>query len=86
MQLAKLRQRKGLTQRELAKELSNNKEGIKFSYQSISLYEIGLREPNMKRAKIIADYFGVTLEELFFGTDARKLKAKEGNRDAAQAG
>lgn len=80
MQLARLRQSKGLTQKELAKQLSKNKEKICFSKSAVSLYESGVRFPNLKKAKIIADFFGVTIDELFFGQDANKLKSKERGR------
>jgi len=82
MQLAKLRQSKGLTQQELAKQLSKNEEGVYFSKSAVSLYELGLRSPNWKKAKIIADFFGVTIDELFFGTDAIKLKSKDTHTQA----
>jgi len=77
MQLARLRQNKGLTQQELAKQLSKNNEKIYFSKSAVSLYELGMRFPNWRKAKIIADFFGVTIDELFFGQGANKLKSKE---------
>lgn len=79
LQLARLRQSKGLTQKELAKQLSKNKEKIYFSKSAVSLYELGLRYPNWKKAKIIADFFEVSIDELFFGQDANELKSKEQN-------
>lgn len=76
MHLAKLRMSRKLTQRELAAYLSLNKENVSFSPAVIALYELGLRTPNVQRAKIMADFFGVSIEELFFGPSAHDLKAK----------
>lgn len=55
--LKRLREEAGLTQEELAKKCSMQK-------QSISRYETGAREPNIRTAKIIADALGVKLELL----------------------
>lgn len=75
--LSILRDEKGLTQRQLAIELSKNRENLSFSHATIALYERGLRTPSLKRAKVIARYFGVPVESIIFGNDAYELKAKK---------
>ena len=62
--LTDLRLSKNLTQRQLAHELSLS--GTKFSQSAIALYEAGLRNPSIKRAVIIARYFNVPVESIFF--------------------
>lgn len=51
------RQKKGLTQKELA-ELLN------IDYQTISKYEIGANTPSLERAIEIAYVLGITIDEL----------------------
>ncbi|AEE91170.1 Helix-turn-helix domain protein [Tepidanaerobacter acetatoxydans Re1] len=67
--LAMLRNSKGLTQRDLANEL-----GV--SPSTIAMYEIGERTPGLKMAKIIADFFGVGIEYIFFTAGAYEKEAK----------
>ena len=55
--LKELRLEKGLGQVELAKEIGVSK-GV------ISLWENGLREPNMYSLILLAKYFKITLDEL----------------------
>ena len=55
--LKRLREEAGFTQAELAKKCGMKK-------QSISRYETGTREPNIRIAKIIADALGVKIELL----------------------
>ena len=74
--LAELRNGKGLTQRELASKLSSIDPNINFSPAAIALYELGLRTPGLQKAKLIARYFGVPVEDIFFGSDACKEQAK----------
>ena len=75
--LAKLRNSKGLTQKELANAL-----GV--SPSTIAMYEIGERTPGLKMAKIIADFFGVGIEYIFFtiGDHERGAKRRDSQRDA----
>lgn len=74
--LAELREARGLSQRQLAEELSrHNEEGIEFSASSIALYELGLRTPGLKRAKIIARFFGIPVEDIIFGPSACNSQA-----------
>jgi len=65
--LAQLRAQKGLTQRELAPAL-----GITPS--ALAMYEIGLRTPYLKKAKEIAAYFGVPVEQIIFGPEVKTIK------------
>ena len=58
--LAALRTSRRLTQRDVAKQL-----GI--SASAIALYELGLRTPSLQRAKLIAQFFGVPVEDIVFG-------------------
>lgn len=55
-----LRERENLTQVEIAEKLN-------ISPQRYYLYEKGKRRLPVKLAKKLADYYGVTLEEIFFG-------------------
>ena len=55
--LRRLRKQADMTQEELANKCNMKK-------QSISRYETGEREPNIRTAKIIADALGVKLESL----------------------
>lgn len=62
--LRRIRASQGLTATRVAKEL-----GI--SLNSVSQYELGNREPNILTIKRLADYLGVSVDELFEGvTDA----------------
>lgn len=55
--LKKLRIRRGLTQAELAERLGVGK-------STISMYEVGAREPDFKMLEVIADFFGVSVPSL----------------------
>lgn len=55
--LKELRQKKGLTQAQLARVLC-------VSQTMISQYEKGERTPTLKRAKVLAGYLGVSLDDL----------------------
>jgi putative transcriptional regulator len=68
--LAELRKERGLSQRDLAKKL-----GV--SYGAIALYETGKRTPSLKRAKEIADIFGVSVETILFGANVDETKASD---------
>lgn len=60
--LSSLRTAKGLSQRELANALN-------FSVGIIGLYETGKRTPSLKNAKIIANFFEVSLEDISFANN-----------------
>lgn len=59
-----LRKSKGITQRELSKETG-------MSFQSISFYEHGEREPGVKALISLADYFNVSIDYLVGRSDKR---------------
>lgn len=68
--LSELRNKNNLTQKELA-------EALNFSISSVAMYEIGARIPSLKRAKRIANYFKVSLEDInFFNRDAHVAGAR----------
>lgn len=58
--LNELRKNKKITQKELA-------DVIGVSKGAIGMYESGKRNPSLSRARTIAQYFGVALEEIEFG-------------------
>lgn len=55
--LKRLRKSKGITQAELAKDLGVSK-------STISMYEIGAREPDFETLEALADYFNVDMNYL----------------------
>ena len=59
-ELRALRERKEVTQAEVAKN-------INVSQQVYNRYEKGTREPDLATIKQLADYFGVSTEELLYG-------------------
>lgn len=65
--MKELREKKGLTQRQLALEL-----GITETY--VSAIERGVHIPGFKLGKKIADYFGVTIDEMNYFGDSNKGK------------
>lgn len=67
--LAELRKNKKLTQEQLSKLLGISK-------SSIAMYETGQRVPSLSRAKKIAEFFNVSVEEIFFGDVNHVLRAK----------
>lgn len=56
--LKRLRELKGISQKELANELGN------INQQTISNYEVGVREPDIQTLIKLADYFGVSIDYL----------------------
>ncbi|GAB6106841.1 helix-turn-helix transcriptional regulator [Fusibacter bizertensis] len=57
--LSKYRNSKGLSQRDLAKEL-------RVSSSTISMWETDERSPTISKAKEISDYFEASIEDIFF--------------------
>lgn len=55
--MKEIRQAKGVSQVQVAR-------AIKVSRQSYNFYESGKRDPNTETLKLIADYFGVTVDYL----------------------
>ena len=63
--IKKLRKKKNLSQRDLAKE-------INLSPSTIAMYETGKRKPDADKLKQIASYFNVSIDYLLGNTDERK--------------
>lgn len=57
--LAELRKKKGLSQMELA-------EALHVSRQSVSLWENGSTTPAVDRLQLLAEFYGITMDELFY--------------------
>lgn len=74
--LKRLRNNKGLTQAELASALGVGK-------STISMYEVGAREPDFEGLEIIADFFNVPLAELIMDEHFPALTKKD-ERDIAR--
>jgi DNA-binding XRE family transcriptional regulator len=77
--LAELRKENDLTQRELALLL-----GV--SSGAIGMYESGMRNPSLKRARMIANLFGVSSDEIFFKSFANETQAEDHPIDVQRTG
>lgn len=60
--IAELRKKKGLTQEQLAAALN-------ISPQAVSKWETGISQPDTQTLPLIADYFRVSIDYLFYGED-----------------
>lgn len=69
--MSELRRELNMTQEELAIKIGVSK-------GAIGMYETGKRTPSFNRAKEIAQFFGVTLEDLCFHGEMKVLDQKEG--------
>ena len=68
--LAELRKEKKLTQEQLAKALN-------MSVSAIAMYETGARIPRLQRARIIAEFFKVPIQEInFFDLNTHETRVK----------
>ncbi len=67
--ISKYRNKKGLTQSELAEELN-------VTSGAVGMWETGKRVPNLEMAKEIADYFNKTIEAIFFIEKGNEMLAK----------
>lgn len=67
--LDQLRDATGKTQKQVADEL-----GVALS--TIAMYEIGARTPSLKIAKKLAEFYGVKVDDIFFGSDAHETRAE----------
>ncbi len=56
--IARLRKERGMTQEELARELN-------ISYQAVSKWENGISSPDISNIKLLAQFFGVSIDALF---------------------
>ncbi|MBQ2735252.1 MAG: helix-turn-helix domain-containing protein [Clostridia bacterium] len=61
-QIAELRKRKGITQEQLASALH-------ISPQAVSKWETNTSQPDTQTLPLIAEYFGVSIDYLFYGQD-----------------
>ena len=68
--IKELRLNKGVTQKELAKLVNK-------SIQSVLNWESGLTEISIKDAIILADYFDVSLDELFYHQNKESIQSKK---------
>lgn len=69
--LAELRKKKGLSQMELA-------EALNVSRQSVSLWENGSTTPTVDRLQLLAEFYGITMDELFYPIEEKpKAEAPE---------
>jgi len=64
----------GLSQRQVA-------EAVGISQSSYAMIEGGYRHPRKEVEKKLADFFGVTVDELFFGQEYHGLRLEEPERD-----
>ena len=62
--LKRLRNQLNLSQDELVSRLNKNDKQLKFSKASLSRWEDGQSSPSILHAKVIADFFGVTVDAL----------------------
>ena len=60
--IADLRKKKGITQEQLATALN-------ISPQAVSKWETGTSQPDTQTLPLIADYFGVGIDYLFYGSE-----------------
>lgn len=77
MGLSELRGEYNLTQKELAE-----KTGI--SESAIAMYEVGERTPSLKRAKILADFFDVSIEDIFFSHNPHDKRANSNSKNESE--
>jgi len=65
--IKELRKKHGLTAKQLA-------ESVGVSRGQIANIEIGLRKTNLQLAKRIANYFGLSIEDIFFVPNSHEAK------------
>ena len=76
--IARLRKEKNMTQDQLA-----NLMGI--SFQAVSKWENGLSSPDVSSFPMLADVFGVTIDELFGREAARRRGSRRGAEERRAA-
>lgn len=62
--MVELRKERNITQEELASEIGMSK-------GAIGMYETGKRAPSLKRAKQIAQFFGIAVDEIEFARETQ---------------
>ena len=60
--IAELRKKKGITQEQLAQALN-------ISPQAVSKWETNTSQPDIQTLPLVADFFGVSVDYLFYGQD-----------------
>ncbi len=75
----RLRLKMGLTQKRVA-------EAVGISQSSYAMIESGRRHPRKEVEKKLADFFGVTVDELFFGQDYHDMRLEEGEPEEESSG
>ena len=69
--LSEYRKEYKLSQVGLSKKL--NEVGISVSSTSIAMYEIGQRTPTLDKARLIAQFFGVSTDDIEYGPNSKDL-------------
>jgi len=65
--LAEYRKNKKMSQEQLSKALKEA--GINVSPASIAMYETGQRTPPLNKARAIAHFFGISTDDIEFGSN-----------------
>lgn len=63
--LAIYRKERSLSQCQFSKEISRM--GTRISPTSVAMYETGKRQPPLKKARLIARFFGVSTDDIIYG-------------------
>lgn len=64
-ELSAYRKEMSLSQCQLSREIT--KYGTKISPASVAMYELGKRQPPLAKARAIAQFFGVTTDDIEYG-------------------
>lgn len=75
--LKNLRTKRGITQAELA-------DSIGVAKSTISMYEVGAREPDFEMLETLADFFNVNLITLVSPDEEKAYASQQGERNMAQ--
>ena len=75
LRIAKLRESRGLSQKQLADELE--KIGLKVRRETITQWENGTRDLKTEYTIKLADFFGVSCDEILRGIKAENLSATQ---------
>ncbi|MEN6463055.1 MAG: helix-turn-helix transcriptional regulator [Syntrophomonas sp.] len=67
--LALYRKEKSLSQCQLSEQITEL--GTKISPASVAMYETGKRQPPLAKARAIAQFFGVTTDDIEYGKSDR---------------
>lgn len=77
--LTELRKEKNLSQAELA-------DALNVSRQSVSLWENGSTVPALDKLQFLAEFYGVTLDELFYSVEGKPKPQQETPSQATENG